>query len=106
MTLSIELWQLVGMISSVVGVLTGAFAFLLRLLLRQFEQRLAMKFEVLEDESRNWNRVEHDLVQLRLELPERYVRREDYIRNQTIIESKLDLINERVARWHHQGGQS
>ena len=34
--------------------------------------------------------VERDLMALRAELPEKYVRREDYIRGQSLIESKLD----------------
>lgn len=104
MKLSVEIWQLIGLLTTVSIALSGGFAFLLRQLLRQFETRLETKFAALEGESKNWHRVERDLVQLRLELPERYVRREDYIRNQTIIESKLDLINERVAWRQHQGG--
>ena len=104
MKLSVELWQLVGLVLTLAIFLIGGYAALLRLLLRQFEQRLESKFMALEAESKDWHRVERDLVQLRLELPERYVRREDYIRNQTIIEGKLDLINERVVRLQHQGG--
>jgi hypothetical protein len=34
--------------------------------------------------------VEKDLLRLRAELPVDYVRREDWIRNQTVIEAKLD----------------
>ena len=34
--------------------------------------------------------LERDLMELRAELPERYLRREDYIRGQSIIEAKLD----------------
>ncbi len=106
MKISVELWQFLGIVTTVALALSGGFAFLLRQLLAQFEKRLETKFLMLEEESKSWHRLERDLVQLRLELPERYVRREDYIRNQTIIESKLDLINERVAWRHHKGGQS
>lgn len=103
MKLTVELWQLVGLVVTLAIALSGGFAALLRQLLRQFEKRLESKFSTLEAESKDWHRVERELVQLRLELPERYVRREDYIRNQTIIEGKLDLINERVLRLNHQG---
>ena len=105
MTMTPSFWQLVAVLVTIATALTGAFAYLLRQLLAQFEKRLEVKFASLEEESENWHRVEHDLMQLRLELPDRYVRREDYIRNMTIIESKLDLINERVAGLHHQGRQ-
>src|SRR5699024_7858107 len=37
-------------------------------------------------------RVQREVLELRAELPERYVRREDYIRGQTVIESKLDSL--------------
>ena len=36
------------------------------------------------------NEAEKDLLRLRAELPLDYVRREDWIRNQTVIEAKLD----------------
>ena len=35
---------------------------------------------------------EKDLLRLRAELPVEYVRREDWIRNQTVIEAKLDAL--------------
>jgi hypothetical protein len=34
--------------------------------------------------------VEKDLLRLKAELPLDYVRRDDWIRNQTVIEAKLD----------------
>ena len=45
---------------------------------------------------------EKDLLRLRAELPVDYVRREDFIRNQTIIEAKLDA----MAAALKQGGSS
>ena len=106
MTLSVELWQLVTLVTTVAIALSGGFAFLFRQLLRQFEKRLGAKFEALESQSENWHRVERDLMQLRIDLPQQYVRREDYIRNQTVIETKLDLVIERTAALHYQGGKS
>ena len=72
MKFSVELWQLITLVTSVAIALSGGFAFLFRQLLRQFERRLETKFNSLEVHSENWHRVERDLVQLRLELPERY----------------------------------
>ena len=37
-----------------------------------------------------WQRVERELLNLKAELPLHYVRREDYIRGQSVIEAKLD----------------
>lgn len=37
-----------------------------------------------------WQRVERELLTLKADLPLHYVRREDYIRGQSVIEAKLD----------------
>lgn len=41
-------------------------------------------------------KLQRDLLVLRAELPEKYVRREDYVRGQSIIESKLDALAMRL----------
>lgn len=43
-----------------------------------------------KEEAAQWARVERELMELKTELPLNYVRREDYIRGQSIIEAKLD----------------
>ena len=104
-----ELFSAVGAALTLVLAITGALA---RLLMTQFERRLderfrtqeasraeaqklwTAKFETLEqcaqNEAREWQRIERDILTLKADLPLNYVRREDYIRNQTIIEAKLD----------------
>lgn len=42
------------------------------------------------EEVNQWQRVERELLNLKAELPLQYVRREDYIRGQSVIEAKLD----------------
>jgi hypothetical protein len=37
-----------------------------------------------------WQRVERELLTLKADLPLHYVRREDYIRGQSVLEAKLD----------------
>lgn len=37
-----------------------------------------------------WQRVERELLALKADLPVHYVRRDDYIRGQSVIEAKLD----------------
>lgn len=39
-----------------------------------------------------WQRVERELLNLKADLPLHYVRREDYIRGQSVIEAKLDAL--------------
>lgn len=42
------------------------------------------------EESSQWQRMERELLTLKADLPLNYVRREDYIRGQSVIEAKLD----------------
>jgi len=43
-------------------------------------------------ETGQWQRVERELLSLKADLPLQYVRREDYIRGQSVIEAKLDAL--------------
>jgi hypothetical protein len=43
-----------------------------------------------KEEASQWQRVERELMSLKAEMPLNYVRREDYIRGQSVIEAKLD----------------
>jgi predicted patatin/cPLA2 family phospholipase len=110
----LELWQMILLLLAFFGAV-GAFG---RVLLDQFEQRLSEKFKTQEtqraeatarwdsrfnelqsasqEESRNWHRVERQLLQLQAELPREYVRREDHIRFETVINAKLDALNAKI----------
>lgn len=56
----------------------------------QLGERLKGIEEANKKEADQWQRVERELMELKAELPLNYVRREDYIRGQSIIEAKLD----------------
>lgn len=43
-----------------------------------------------------WQRVERELLTLKADLPLAYVRREDYIRGQSILEAKLDGLGGKI----------
>lgn len=43
-------------------------------------------------EATQWQRMERELLTLKADLPLHYVRREDYIRGQSVIEAKLDSL--------------
>jgi hypothetical protein len=101
MKVELELWQVITF-----GVtLIGAFAAVFSMLLRQFSVRIDGNLAALMEEAKGWRQVERDLMALRAELPERYVRREDYIRGQTVIEAKLDVIGGRVEMLQIQGAK-
>lgn len=106
----IELWHLVLLLLFFFGA-CGATG---KLLLSQFQRHLDDRFRAQDEiratqqkqldtrlesidssaraEAGKWQQVERDLLTLRAELPVHYVRREDYIRGQSIIEAKLDTL--------------
>lgn len=108
MMIQLELWHLVTLLLAFFGCV-GAFG---KILLRQFEkgqdQRFAAqekariegqdraqahwdaRFSALEKAAVEWARVERELLLFKAEIPRIVVMRDDYIRNQTVIEAKLD----------------
>lgn len=91
--------ELIGFAITLVMALLAAFWALLSMLFKQFEQKIAKQFELLEDDAKEWARVEKELLKFKADLPLNYVRREDYVRNQTVIESKLDALALKLENW-------
>lgn len=109
-TVQIEIWQLITLfILFVSGVASAGW-----MLLGQIDKRLGVRFsameearqihtahweakfkEVLDDQKEGtdaWRSLERDFLKFRGDLPLEYVRREDFIRNQSVIEAKLDAL--------------
>lgn len=74
---------------------------------QQYEKYLNARFETLqtlltEVDTRGKQaearvaEIERKLMDLRAEIPERYVRREDHVRSQTVVEAKLDALFLRI----------
>jgi hypothetical protein len=108
MTVQVDFWYLVGLLLGFLAVCgTG-----LQILLTQAKKHIDEKFATQElsrttgheqlsarlngiesanrEEALQWQRVERELLTLKADLPLHYVRREDYIRGQSVIEAKLD----------------
>jgi type II secretory pathway component PulJ len=79
--------------------LIGAFWALLALLFKQFETSITRQFIALEEDAKEWARLEREFLVFQRDLPLNYVRREDYVRNQSVIESKLDALAVRLENW-------
>lgn len=71
-----------------------------KLLLAQIEKRLNERFEALEAARREseagWSRLEREFLEFRADLPLHYVRREDYLRGQAVLEAKLDALYSKI----------
>ncbi len=114
-SVQIEIWQLITLfVMYVGGVATAGW-----LLLGQIDKRMAERFAAMtvantkmkEDTAKNteaMRNLERDFLKFRGDLPLEYVRREDFIRNQSVIEAKLDAValhiqNLQLQRMHNNG---
>ena len=96
MMVELSLWQLITLLLSFFGFVAGAG----KILLSQIDKRLDERFETARADAQNWSTVERQLYKLQADLPLHYVRREDYIRNQTVIEAKLDAVALKIENYH------
>ncbi len=110
MRIEVEFWQLVTLLVAFFGACAGAGKLLLAQAQRHIDERfkaqeqarttnhdqLSRRLDSMESayrqEAGQWKQVERDLLVLKSELPLNYVRREDYIRGQSVIEAKLDAL--------------
>lgn len=108
--IEIDLWQAIGLLITVLSAMAGLFW----RVMGQYDARMAQRFQAMEEghrqSSERWGksfadvlerlnreadgvqRLEKDFLRWQAELPLQYVRREDYVRNQTVIEAKLDAL--------------
>ena len=114
MTNGIELWHMVLLLLAFFGFCGAALKLIFQQLTAQLDERfqtqeaahkahseqLNMRLDTLEkaarEETSQWQRVERELLNLKADLPVHYVRREDYIRGQSVIEAKLDGLGTKV----------
>lgn len=92
MTVELNLTHLIFL--AIAG-MSGLWA-MAKMFLSQQEKALAARFktlaEVIGKNQASTYQVERDFLHFKAELPVQYVRREDYIRGQSIIEAKLDSL--------------
>lgn len=89
------------------GVIIGGYWGIALLVVKQFEKRLDQRFDAQdlarEEGRKSWDvkftrfedqqrALERDVMQIAKELPVNYVRREDHIRFETVINAKLDSV--------------
>ncbi|CBJ42999.1 membrane protein [Ralstonia solanacearum] len=99
MTVQVEFWQMVTMLGAFLGFMLGAG----KVLLSQIERRQAERDQRQEEqistllkqiskEAETVSRLEREFMSFKADLPLQYVRREDYVRGQSVIEAKLDAL--------------
>lgn len=110
--MSLPLSELIGWAIGLLGMFTTVVGGLVKLLLHNFEKRLGERFAAQEAArkaaSRHWEEnfakvlerqdkdaqalleLERSFMRFQAELPLEYVRREDWVRGQAVLEAKLD----------------
>ena len=108
MNIQVELWQLITLLLAFFAAMGAIGKVLLDQVQRHLDERfavqesarqnsheqLAARLAAIEsagrDDGAQWQRIERDLLGLKADLPLHYVRRDDYIRGQSVIEAKID----------------
>ena len=94
MSLTIDFWQLLGFGVTLLTGFAGIIFTAGKLIAGQFERRMNDRFAALqaarEAEAAGISNLERQFMQFQADLPVQYVRREDYVRGQSIVEAKLD----------------
>ena len=112
MKIEMELWHLITLLLAFFGCV-GGFG---KLLLSQVEKRWTERdgalnrtlSEHVTEERRTASAVsslERDFLKWQAELPINYVRREDYVRGQSVIEAKLDALYSKLEVVQMKGTQ-
>lgn len=99
MTLDLTLGNIISIALAIAGMVAGLIKLLMAQGMRHIDKSFESQNKRLDrieqagrEEAGNWQRVERDLATLKADLPAHYVRREDYIRGQSVIEAKLDSL--------------
>lgn len=91
--INIEFWQLVGFLLSFLGVCWG-FG---KMLLAQFQAQQDERQKQQERLHIKVDNMEKQLGEFSASLPMTYVLRDDYIRNQVVLEAKIDNMTEKLT---------
>lgn len=96
MIIEVKFWEVLSLLIGFMGFVFTAG----KILMSQVEKRLDIRFEGLEKARKTAEdghmRMEREFLEFKATLPLEYVRRDDFIRSQTVIEAKLDALYNRL----------
>lgn len=114
MKIEMELWHLILLLLAFFGCVGGFGSLLLAQIDKRLDERFAAQEEVRKGAQKVWQKafddhmaaerretevlhqLEKDFLGFKGDLPLHYVRREDYIRGQTVLEAKMDALYSRL----------
>lgn len=92
MKLELELWQAILLLIAFFGMVGGFGKLLLDRIDKQLDERFKAQATLLQGNTDKVTQLEREFLTWRADLPLHYVRREDYVRGQSVIEAKLDAL--------------
>lgn len=112
--MALGIFGAIALIVAGVWAVTKTFGLLMAKIVAQFDLRLDERFAAMErarEEGRKvWEarlarleqrqeRIDDELRELLINMPDKYVRREDYVRRETVIEAKIDQLRLQIQNW-------
>lgn len=98
--------QVIGISITVILAWSGLLIGIIKWLLDRYQSHIDRRFTALEEankaEVREWQRIERELLELKADLPMKYVRREDNIRQEVTINAKLDALARKIDAFGRQ----
>lgn len=93
-----EHWQIFASLAALVAAWSLVILGVMRKIMSQCTEDLDRKIAALSDISRDLQRIERAFMELKADLPVQYVRREDHIRSEMVISTKMDRVIDKVDR--------
>lgn len=91
-----NVWEVIGLILGIMAAWTGILILTMKVLLKQSIKSLCLQIDELKNIPKEHIKLEKALLELKADLPLSYVRREDFIRFDTVINVKLDRLRDLI----------
>lgn len=93
-----EAWQIFAVVAALVAGWTGLIFVTIRSLLAKscaaIEQKVGENLARIAEQDKRSQTIERQLLELKADLPLNYVRKEDFIRHEVVLNTKLDRLRD------------
>lgn len=94
-------WEFVAVVTSIIGIFSAVILLAVRYMLQGHREHVDLRItglsEVITVGNDEVKRIERDLTDLKIDLPNKYVRREDWIRFASVIDAKQDALGDKLS---------
>lgn len=101
MIIQLDIMQLLSVLATVIGSFIAVGFAVGKIILSKIDSRFSQMEKDGKEDAKEWRKLDRDLLSLKAELPNMYQRRDDAIRNQSIIEAKIDGLANKLGELHY-----